>query len=99
MTNEINTTPEPALYTATFTLTQLGLDGLVTPSLKFSPHVDPTQEEHPAIYEFMSQMVLNFIRQMNVIDSGNDVTDDEAFAQMELDLSDDPLPDGSETIH
>jgi hypothetical protein len=83
-------------YTATFSLTQIGLDGLVTPSLKFSPHVDPTVEDHPAIYEFMSNIVMNFIRQMNVIDVDNEIIVDEAFDQLELDLSDDPLPG---TVH
>lgn len=55
-------------YTATFTLTQYGLDGEVSPNLEFSPLVNPVDEEAPAIYEYMSNVVLRFLQQVNVID-------------------------------
>lgn len=74
-------------YTATFTLVQDGLDGEVTPTLEFSPLVDPATEEAPAIYEFMSDIALRFLRQVNVLDDENNIIDPEGFDRLELDLS------------
>lgn len=83
-------------YTATFTLTQDGLDGEVTPSLEFNPLVNPVEEDAPAIYEYMSNVVLNFLRMVNMIDDTNQIVDDEAFEQLSLDLSvDTDTPDTS----
>ena len=81
-------------YTATFKLTQDGLDGEVIPSLEFNPLVNPVEEDAPAIYEYMSNVVLNFLRVVNMIDDTNQIVDDEAFEQLSLDLSVD-TPDTS----
>jgi hypothetical protein len=78
------------IYTATFTLVQEGLTGPVTPKLEFNPKVDPTVEDHPAIYEYMSHLALTFIRQAQIIDENGEITDDESFQQLELDLSINP---------
>lgn len=78
---------DDTIFTATFKLVQNGLDGEVTPTLDFSPLVDPNTEETPAIYEYMSNRALDFLRMANVIDSGNDIIDPTAFQQVELNLS------------
>ena len=62
-------------YVATFSLTQAGLDGEVTPSLEFSPLVNPVDEEAPAIYEYMANLALNFLRQVNIIDEHNELVE------------------------
>ena len=80
-------------YTATFTLTQDGLDGEVNPRLQFDPLVNPVEEDAPAIYEYMSNVVLNFLRVVNMVDDNNKIIDDEAFEQLSLDLSVDDSTD------
>lgn len=75
------------VYTATFTLTQEGLDGMVTPTLDFSPHVDPIDEAAPAIYEYMSTIALDFLKQVNILDEDNEILDESGFDRLELNLS------------
>lgn len=74
-------------YIAKFTLIQEGLAGMVTPKLEFLPRVDPTKEEVPAIYEYLSNIALDFIRTAGIIDENNEIVDEEAFDRVELDLT------------
>lgn len=73
-------------YTATFSLKQNGLDGEVTPHLEFSPLVDPTDEEAPAIYEYMATVALTFLRQVNVIDEKNELLEPDGLDNVVLNV-------------
>lgn len=76
------------LFTATFTLEQDGIHGMVTPKLAFDPMIDPSMEEVPGIYEYMSDVSLQFLRFMKAIDSNNNpILDHPVFEQLELGLS------------
>lgn len=85
MSNETKTQ-----YTATFKLVQDGLDGEVTPALEFNPLVDPMEEEAPAIYEYMSNIALNFLHLANVIDDEGKLLDPDKLDTVELNLSTEP---------
>lgn len=75
-------------YTATFTMKQHGLDGGIEVDLVFDPKIEVDQEVAPAIYEFMSRIVLNFVAQIEAMQAGL-VTDDadELHNVLTLDLS------------
>lgn len=75
------------VYTAVFTLKQHGLDGEVIPTLEFHPLIDPTQTEAPAIYEYMSGAVLNFLRVVNAIDDDLQIVDEEEWDRVQLALT------------
>lgn len=75
------------VYTAVFTLRQQGLDGEVIPTLEFHPLIDPTQTEAPAIYEYMSNTVLTFLRLVNAIDSDLQIVDQEEWDRVRLTLT------------
>ena len=74
------------IYTATFTLTQEGLGGMVVPKLEFNPMLDPTSEEAPAIYEYMSGIALRFLRTVNAIDDNLNVVDENEWSKVQLNV-------------
>lgn len=76
-------------YTATFTMKQHGLDGGIELDLQFDPKIDLDEAITPAIYEYMSRMVLNFIAQMEALNAGHVTDEDEIHNVMNLDLSTD----------
>lgn len=73
-------------YTATFTLIQEGKDGMITPKLKFSPMLNPADEEAPAIYEYMSNFALRFLRQINAIDDRMQPVDEAQWEKVQLEV-------------
>ena len=77
---------ENETYVATFSLTQTGLDGEVIPGLEFSPLVNPVDEEAPAIYEYMANVALNFLRQVNIIDERNELIDPNGLDDVVLNV-------------
>jgi hypothetical protein len=80
--------PTPGqVYTAVFTLRQTDLDGEVIPTLEFLPLVDPTQQEAPAIYEYMSNVVLQFLRTVNAIDEDLQIVDQDEWDRVQLTLT------------
>lgn len=81
-----STTTDTTKYVATFTLTQDGLAGEVTPSLEFLPLVSPGDEETPAIYEYMSTMALKFLQQVRVIDEHFNPINENSLDGMELNV-------------
>ena len=74
------------MYTATFKLEQ-DEHGMVTPSVAFDPKVNPTDESAPAIYDYMAQVAMDFLRQVDLVDENGDWASDEASAMISLDLS------------
>lgn len=78
---------DDVIYRATFTLEQEGLDGQVTPKLEFVPKVD-NPKDAPAIYGYMSNELLKFLRMVNIIDENNEVINKEYFDDVEMHLTD-----------
>lgn len=78
--------PTP-IYTAVFTLRQEGMNGEITPILEFLPLVDPTLQEAPAIYEYMSNVVLQFLRTINAIDEDLQIIDEDEWGRVQLALT------------
>jgi hypothetical protein len=87
MSNKENTAEEKVIYTATFTLEQDGLKGTIIPKLTFNPKINPLTEEVPAIYEYMSTMSLNFLRQVRAIDENGEIVNGDEWDRVKLDLS------------
>lgn len=73
-------------YIATFKLEQDD-NGMVTPSVTFDPKVDPANENAPAIYGYMAEVAMDFLRQVDLVDEDNNWASDEAAAMISLDLS------------
>lgn len=80
MTKATNDTTE---YTATFTLTQIGKEGPVTPSLEFIPLIEDPSES-PAIFECMAHVYLNWLKMMQIIDENGEVIDQEYLDQTDI---------------
>lgn len=74
-------------FTATFTMKQHGLTGGIELDLQFDPKIDADAEVTPAIYEYMSRMVLQFISVMEQLNAGIVTDEDEIHNVMNLDLS------------
>lgn len=74
------------MYVATFKLEQ-DEHGMVTPSVAFDPKVDPADNNAPAIYGYMAEVALDFLRQVDLVDENGDWASDEASAMISLDLS------------
>jgi hypothetical protein len=73
-------------YKATFTLEQDGVDGAVTPHLDYFPKVEDPREA-PAIYGYMANELLRFLRMVHIIDGNNQVINPEYFDEVELNLT------------
>jgi hypothetical protein len=74
-------------YTATFTLTQEGLDGELRSSLTFSPLLTDQEVvfgEAPDAYNIMSHLVEQFLFIAGVIDEEGDVVDQEGYDNLNL---------------
>jgi hypothetical protein len=81
------------VYRATFTLEQEGLKGPITPKMSLDPMVNPMTEEVPAIYEYISTMAMNFLRQVRAVDDNNEVLDEDQWSRVGLDVMTDDVPD------
>lgn len=74
-------------YTATFVLTQDGLDGDVVSKLKFEPLLEEGGEA-PLSFEIMAYLVQVFLHETGVIDEKGDLVDPESFHKnASLDIS------------
>lgn len=93
MANKANTPTENTIYRASFTLEQEGLSGPITPKMKLEPMVNPATEQVPAVYEYISTMALNFLRQVRAIDENNEVLDEDQWDQVGLEVFTEDVPD------
>lgn len=72
-------------HTATFTLVTDNA-GVTTPDLTFNPLVDPSKEEAPAIYNFMSRVAIEFLKEAGLVDDDNLWVSQEAADGVHLTL-------------
>lgn len=80
-------------YRASFTLEQNGLAGPITPKMQLDPMIDPDTQEVPAIYEYISSVALNFLRQVRAIDENNEVLDEDEWSRVGLEVMTSDTPD------
>ena len=74
------------MYTAIFKLEQDD-NGMVTPSVTFDPKVDPTADEAPAIYNYVAEIALDFLKQVELVDEEGNWASEEAMNAVGLNTS------------